>query len=169
MPRRARFDVFMCYNTADRDPVKAIDRKLKESGIVTWLDIEQLRPGLPWQRALDRQIGTIRSAAVFLGNNGPGRWQDFELESLLREFVTRKCPVIPVILPGTVATPSHPRILKAMTWVDFRLETPAPLDQLVWGITGQNLSTPAFTSDSERRATRLLQGVSGLHVRAKRY
>ena len=118
------FDVFLCHHSEDKPAVKAIRERLKERGILPWLDEWELRPGLPWQRAPGQQIKQIKSAAVFVGKNGRGPWQDLELEAFLRQFVKRDCPVIPVILEG-------------MTWIDFRLPQPDPLERLIWGITGK--------------------------------
>jgi hypothetical protein len=92
------FDVFLCHNGEDKPAVKRIGELLKERGILPWLDEWELRPGLPWQSALGQQIGQIKSAAVFVGKNGRGTWQDLELEAFLRQFVKRGCPVIPVLL-----------------------------------------------------------------------
>ena len=130
------FDVFLCHNTRDKPAVKEIGRRLKERGILPWLDVEQLQPGLPWQSALEKQIKKIRSVAVFVGKQGIGPWQDMELAAFLREFVSRKCPVIPVILLGSPKVPRLPVFLSGMIWVDFRKSEPEPMDQLVWGITG---------------------------------
>jgi len=130
------FDVFLCHNTRDKPAVKEIGRRLKERGILPWLDVEQLQPGLPWQSALEKQIKKIRSVAVFVGKQGIGPWQDMELAAFLREFVSRKCPVIPVILLGSPKVPRLPVFLSGMIWVDFRNSEPEPMDQLVWGITG---------------------------------
>jgi hypothetical protein len=46
-------------------------------------------------------------------------------------------PVIPVLLPDAPDKPELPIFLKAMTWVDFRVQDPEPLSRLIWGITGQ--------------------------------
>ncbi len=81
------FDVFLCHHSEDKPAVKEIGERLKERGILPWLDEWELRPGLPWQRALGKQIKQIKSAAVFVGKNGRGPWQDLELEAFLRQFV----------------------------------------------------------------------------------
>ncbi len=132
------FDVFLCHNSQDKQSVEDIARRLQARGLRPWLDKWELRPGLPWQRALEEQIGAIGAAAVFVGPNGPGPWQQLEQEAFLRQFVQRQCPVIPVILPGLVSAPELPAFLGSMTWVDFRLPDPDPMDQLIWGITGVN-------------------------------
>jgi hypothetical protein len=131
------FDVFLCYNSEDNPAVKEIGERLKERGILPWLDEWELRPGLPWQRLLEQQIGQIKSAAVFIGQSGIGPWQQLELEAFLREFVGRGCPVIPVLLPDAPKKPGLPVFLRGMTWVDFRKRDPDPMEQLIWGITGE--------------------------------
>jgi hypothetical protein len=130
------FDVFLCHNWADKPAVKTIAQQLMMSGVVPWLDEWELPPGRPWQPLLEQQIANIRSAAVFVGSAGLGPWQEQEINGFLRQFVRRSSPVIPVLLESAPATPTLPLFLEAMTWVDFRLRDPDPLERLVWGITG---------------------------------
>ena len=138
------FDVFLCYNTVDRPSVIEIGERLKERGILPWLDEWELRPGLPWQRLLGQQIEQIKSAAVFVGKDGVGPWQEQELEAFLRQFVRRECPVIPVILSEALREPELPIFLEGMRWVDFRTQASiqdiGPMEQLIWGITGKRRS-----------------------------
>jgi hypothetical protein len=131
------FDVFLCHNVGDKPAVMAIGRSLMANGVLPWLDQWELRPGMPWQRSLEEQIANIRAAAVFVGGSGIGPWQRQELDGFLREFSTRGCPVIPVLLPGAGGEPELPLFLRGMTWVDFRVTDPDPLLQLIWGITGR--------------------------------
>lgn len=137
------FDVFLCHNSADKQTVKQIGERLKERGILPWLDEWELRPGLPFQKALEEQIKKIKTAAVFVGKDGIGPWEDMEMLAFLRQFVKRNCPVIPVILDGCQLTPELPTFLEGMTFVDFRNQDPDPFEQLIWGITGERL-TPGF-------------------------
>ncbi len=131
------FDVFLCHNGTDKPAVKEIGAKLQEHGILPWLDEWELPPGLPWQPLVEEQIGKIKSAAVFVGKNGRGPWQDKELRAFLQQFVKRDCPVIPAILPDCENAPELPPFLESMTWVDFRKQDPDPLERLIWGITGE--------------------------------
>ena len=107
------------------------------AGIVPWLDEWELPPGRPWQPLLEQQMAHIKSAAVFVGSAGIGPWQEQEINGFLRQFVRRSSPVIPVLLENAPDTPALPLFLEAMTWVDFRLTDPDPLERLVWGITGK--------------------------------
>lgn len=131
------YDVFLCHNSADKTAVKEIGEQLKARGLLPWLDEWELRPGLPWQKVLETQIQHIKSVAVFVGTNGLGPWQDHEINAFLRQCVKRACPVIPVILPACRKVPALPLFLEGMTWVDCRQSDPPPMEQLVWGITGE--------------------------------
>jgi len=143
------FDVFLCHHKVDKPAVRKIGEQLKEHGILPWLDEWELRPGFPWQELLEQQIEHIKAAAVFVGQNGIGPWQQQELAAFLREFVSRGCPVIPVLLPAPETEtdseepknipekPKLPLFLKAMTWVDFNVKEPDPIQRLTWGITGR--------------------------------
>lgn len=131
-----RFDVFLCHNHVDKPAVKVIANALKSRGLLPWLDQWELPPGQPWQPLLERQIGNIAAAAVCVGSAGVGPWQTQELYGFLSEFVARRAPVIPVLLPGASARPELPIFLRLMTYVDFGLSDPEPMAQLEWGITG---------------------------------
>jgi hypothetical protein len=152
----ASFDVYICYHGADRLIVANINQQLQAHGIRTWFDQEQLRPGIPWQRALEMQIRKIKAVAVFISENGRGPWQDLEIQAFLRQFVRRGCIVIPVLLPTQRTsedrtarrTPRIPVFLQGFTWVDFRTNVPDPLTQLIWGITGRRKSETSEGSDA---------------------
>ncbi len=134
--RNDAFDVFMCHNSEDKPAVRDMNSRLQHRGICTWLDEEQLPPGRLWQDILEEQIGSIKAAAVFVGDSGIGPWQHMEIRAFLQEFVRRRCPIIPVILKKCQNVPQLPLFLSQLTWVDFRKDTPDPFDRLLWGITG---------------------------------
>ena len=132
-----KFDVFLCHNGGDKPAVKKIAQLLRARAVVPWLDEWELRPGEAWQSALEDQISAIKSAAIFFGEAGMGLWQQCEYRGFINEFVARRCPVIPVLLPDAPQKPKDlPLFLRALTWVDFRSSEPDPLDALIWGITG---------------------------------
>jgi hypothetical protein len=146
MKRRAgEFDVFLCHNDEDKPAVRRVHELLQERGILPWLDELDLRPGCSWQEELEKQIESIKAAAVFLGPNGVGPWQNWEMRAFLSEFVRRRCPVIPVLLPGS-ATPRQPMglpiFLKGLTWVDLRYQDEVGIDRLAWGIKGEKPEQP---------------------------
>lgn len=133
----ARFDVFLCHNSQDKDTIRDLNLRLKSQKIRTWLDEEQLRPGRPWQDELEKQIQSIDSVVIAVGKSGTGPWQDVEIRAFLSEFVRRGCPIIPLLLPDCVEIPKLPLFLNQFTWVDLRKSRPDPFKLLLWGITGK--------------------------------
>jgi hypothetical protein len=127
----AGFDVFMCHSNEDKPVIRTINQSLRAAGVRTWFDEEQLQPGRPWQPELERQIGEVRAACVFVGRNGRGPWQDMEIRAFLSEFVNRGCPVIPVLLEGAGEAPELPLFLRQMMWVDLRSNPRASLKRLI--------------------------------------
>ena len=154
------FDVFLCFNPEDKARVKAVAEQLQERGIRPWFDEQELRPGRLWQKP-EKRILQIRSAAVFVGIEGSGPWQHLEIDRLLREFVLRGRPVIPVLLPESIQPSETPSFLEGGTWVDFRKSDPDPLGQLIWGITGARPLTdrpiPRYPDSETRDLSQALQ------------
>ena len=120
--------------------MRRIAINLESRGVIVWLDEWRLAPGQLWAQALEKEIESIRSVAVFVGANGIGPWQNQEIYAFLNEFVRRGCPVIPVILRSAKKVPDLPVFLRGFTWVDFRRKNPHPIEQLIWGIRGVRAS-----------------------------
>ena len=165
MGNDAEFDVFLCHNSEDKDAVIEIAEQLEERGLRPWLDEWELPPGLSWQLALEQQIEQIATAAVFVGESGLGPWQKQEIYAFLNEFVSRGCPVIPVILQSAPKRPALPIFLKNNTWVDFRRQRPDPMERLTWGVTGKkparkrrltegNTSSPKTSGEDRKRSAK---------------
>lgn len=137
------FNVFLSHNSKDKPAVRQIAEVLKQRGLKVWLDEWELVPGRPWQDALEEIIQTTLTAAVLVGKDGLGPWEIPEMRGCLSEFVNRKLPVIPVLLPNAPNQPDLPLFLKQFTWVDLRSGlTKDGLDQLEWGITGVKPGQP---------------------------
>ena len=52
------------------------------------------------------------------------------------------------MLPDAPEQPQLPIFLRNRHWVDFRRKKPDPLEQLIWGITGQKPTTVLKTAES---------------------
>lgn len=130
-------DVFLCHNSEDKPEIRQIADELSRRGLKPWLDEREILPGTVWIEVLDRQIGTIKAAAVFVGKSGIGPWQQNEMWAFIQQFVARACPVIPVILSSATETPDLPNLLQIFDWVDFRKTDPDPYEKLIRGITGE--------------------------------
>jgi hypothetical protein len=129
------FDVFLCHNSKDKPEVKRIGEELRRRKLKVFLDEWDLPPGKFWRTALESQIQTVRSAAVFFGQHGIGDWQNVEITALLEQLVKKDRAVIPVFLPSAAPDLQLPPFLSGVTYVDFRVGAPAAMERLIWGIT----------------------------------
>jgi tetratricopeptide (TPR) repeat protein len=130
------FDVFLCYNSEDKEQVQAIAQQLKAKTIKYWLDDDQLIPGRGWISMFEDDTQGLKSVAVFVGATGTGRWQEEEIAAFLHQAVDRKIPVIPVLLENAPQQPDLPWFLKTRIWVDFRNPASNPIRLLICGIKG---------------------------------
>ena len=139
-----RFDVFLAYNTEDVDDVVAICEALRGTGIRPWIDVEQVRPGTWAQDAIQIAMRLVRTAALFLGPCGVGRWQQLEIRAFVERCVSEQLPVIPVLLPGVSDVPSELVLLRQLNHVRFvrSVHEEEPLWRLHWGITGRPTRRP---------------------------
>lgn len=147
-------DVFLSYHSADRAQVLDIRNALTERGITAFIDRECLVAGLPWPKALEDALSSVRAVVVFVGRSTDpdwlGVWQRREMWFALdrqaqEERNGRAFPVVPVLLSG--ASPST-GFLFLNTWLDLRdtRNTESSLNQLVSAIGGmpaEDTITPA--------------------------
>jgi len=133
------FDAFLSYRSADRQTVEQIAVWLKEQGLAIWFDRWKLRPGLPWQEAIEVGLKYSKSIVVFVGEGGLGPWEEPEMRVALNEQVRRGCPVIPILLPKAGDSPDIPMFLRSQQWIDMRSGWPDTHGavNLIWGITGR--------------------------------
>ena len=132
------FDVFLAHHSADKPFVREINTKLKQHGLKTWIDEEQILPGRSFQKAIQQAIPIVKTAAIILGKDGIGRWQNWEIEVLFSQLVTANKIVIPVLLPGLDEVPEDLLFLQQLRWINFKnVEDSDSLGLLMWGITGE--------------------------------
>lgn len=130
------YDVFLSHNVQDKAQVLEIARQLEARGILPWLDVREIQPGSRWQPQMAKGIEKSRAAAVLLGPSGRGPWHEAEIELIHHWSVQTGKRVIPVILDGTEEDFELPGFTKVWCTVDMRLANPDPVEQLIWGITG---------------------------------
>ncbi len=136
MPRA--FDIFLSYNSRDRVLVLQVHEALKLRDLRPWIDIESLPAGRLWQPEAEKGLRACRAAAVFIGADGIGPWENLEMRVLLTRVAQEGLPLIPVPLPGAPDKLELPPFLAELTWVDLRDGiTEAALDRLVLAIPGR--------------------------------
>jgi WD40 repeat protein len=132
------YDLFLSFNSADRQLVNGIAEGLRDAGLLPWVDARALLVGQEWQTELAGIIRRINTVAVFIGPHGLGRWQKLEVEATVDEATRRRnLKVLPVLLPGTPDGAEIPPFLDRWQFVDFREAWPPPFDRLLQAITGE--------------------------------
>jgi len=139
----SKFDVFLAHNSQDKPQVRKIAQELKRRNLNPWLDEEQIPPGRPFQDEIQKAIPLVKSAAIFLGLQGLGRWESWELRALISLCIKNNMSVIPILLPGISSLPEHLLFLEQFRWVEFAqgIDDASALDLLEWGITGRKPET----------------------------
>lgn len=122
--RRPVFDVFLSHSGADTQTVAQLADSLRKRGLMPWLDIEQVLPGVPFQPQLATGLEASRCFAVLVGAEEVGSWVHEELNAAItRSVADRSFRVFLVLLPTAPAhfdpTELH-RFLSQRTWVDLR-------------------------------------------------
>lgn len=134
------YDVFFCYNDDEEDKreIHLICDELEKNGIVPWFEEIDLRPGSSRLREIQHQMQKIKAAVVCFGNERENpRWREVQMEALLNQSFKRGCIIIPMLLKhAPQRKPQLPDFFDTR-WIDFRESNSAPIDLLIWGITGQ--------------------------------
>ena len=126
--------------------MRAIDSVLRDFEINTWLDEVDLLPGRCWKPEIQEIIATVKSVAIFIGENGFGPYQEREVEDVLLKFVSKNRPIIPVLLPNAELPGILPKFLKnsyygkdlsKFTYVDLNSQN--SMSRLILGINGNGI------------------------------
>lgn len=115
------YDLFISYNSRDRETVQRVKKSLLDRGVKTFLDIDNLTAGQMWIDELPSAIESVQAVAIFYGKHGLGPWQKREMMIALERQSkerNRNFPVIPIILPGADLTHA-PAFLLTNTCIDL--------------------------------------------------
>lgn len=133
-----QFDVFLAHSDRDKPLIRRIYRNLQNLGLRPWLDEEEIAPGASFQDEIQRAIRRVSTAAICIGSEGLGQWQEIELKALISECIDREVRVIPLLLPGVLSIPERLAFLRQYNYVAFQdAEDEQALYRLEWGITGK--------------------------------
>lgn len=122
-PNFGTIDIFLCHHSQDHFLVRRIAEALKQRSLSPWMDRNDIPAGAPFQRRIGQAILETKSAAIFFGLNGVGKWQRDEIDALHVQSKQRNLILIPVLLPGVNQIPSEFVFLQGRHWL--RLESQA--------------------------------------------
>jgi energy-coupling factor transporter ATP-binding protein EcfA2 len=139
--------LFLSFNSQDRAKVRAVHGSLKQRGVDTFFDEQNLRAGQNWPQALQEALNDCAAVAVFVGRE-IGRWQWPEIGFALdRQASEKTFPVIPVLLDGADTSRSF---LFLNTWIDLRGERfsdAETLNRLIDAAAGSGANEPGALID----------------------
>ncbi|MCA9648980.1 MAG: SUMF1/EgtB/PvdO family nonheme iron enzyme [Myxococcales bacterium] len=140
--------VFMSHSGHDKVAVRRLTEALREAGLRTWLDEDEIVPGQPWMPALEQALERSAVVLVAVGPSGLGQWQTQEMYVAIGMAVRRGRRVVPVLLPdlppGDVELPL---MLQGHSWVDLREDPERGLQRLIESLR----SGPAIVERSSSR------------------
>lgn len=116
-----REHVFISYAKEDAKEAAILNRFLAASGVKTWIDFEQLMPGVPWQTKIKEAIKDAR-ALIILGSthsiNKRGYVQN-EIKAAIDKLMEYPEGDISVIVARLDQTIPREEVLQNRQWVDL--------------------------------------------------
>ena len=92
---KKHFDVFLSYSQNDTAWVREFATTLRNSGITTWFDANDINPGEKWQEVLQQALRESNTLVVILSPNSVSSpWTFFELGAAVAD--NKK--IIPVVI-----------------------------------------------------------------------
>lgn len=133
------FDIFLAHNSHDKSEIRAICHGLRRRGLRPWFDEEQIVAGESFQKVIQFAVPVVRSAAICLGPNGLGNWQEEEVELLLDTCKKAQKRVFLALLPGVDEgdIPKELGFLKVKHWVSFGDGRNKAMHDIESGIRGE--------------------------------
>jgi hypothetical protein len=146
-------DVFISYSTDSKKWAEKLAHSLREEGLETWTDFENLNPGERWFDQVQEALDLANSYVIVVGPRAVlADWQDRECQGALeRTWSDPGKRIIPVLIGDT--TP--PAFL--MTWGAIKLE-PGRGESLAIKKAARTIKDTAAPEALERRQKKLSSG-----------
>ena len=120
--------VFLCHAREDAEQVRKINSDLRQRGILTWLDKQDLLPGDDWRRKIEEAIESSDYVLVFLSTKSIQKRGTFqrEVKYALNQMMERpngEAYIIPVLLEDCQPPKEFKDIHWSFAWKDGWFET----------------------------------------------
>ncbi len=94
MSEKRKYDVFVSYASKDLEWAREFTAALKEAGVTTWFDTQQIQPGERWQSVIEDALRESRVLIVILSSHSmKSPWTFFELGAAIADH-KRVVPVL---------------------------------------------------------------------------
>jgi hypothetical protein len=120
---QAEFLVFLCHASEDKEAVRLLHRKLRQSGFHPWLDEEELLPGQDWNAEITKILRTAHVVLVCIS-------QRFKKRGYVQKEVVRALDVAEeqpegaiFLIPVRLEDCEVPERLRRWQWVDLFRES----------------------------------------------
>lgn len=122
--RKAKYDVFICYNSKDGDWVRELLAQLEERGYTCFIAFRDLRPGDNWESVCQAIVHSRKTIVVLTPDFVDSEWCHFELRLALSLALKkeRSHQLVPVVYKKCTI----PRILRGrnyLDWENFRVKS----------------------------------------------
>ncbi|MEM7222411.1 MAG: toll/interleukin-1 receptor domain-containing protein [Pseudomonadota bacterium] len=150
-----KFDIFLSYASRNQDAAKNLARSLTERGLSVWFDVSSIPLGDPFVDRIEEGLKDSNSIAVLIDGESPGPWQQVEIRAAIQEYVSRRVPVLPILLPGRTNTLEIPLLLKGFRWVDLAADYAKGVQEIVEAVgtievpSFQDLAPPLFAVEAD--------------------
>lgn len=133
-----RYDVFLSYNSLEREAASWLEKRLKDDGFRVFLDDQALAAGAVLPGEIATAMTESGSFVVLLGPSRLGNWQDHEINVAVQlQIGNPEYRIIVLMLPGASVGHLPPALLPFLR-IDFpaALDEPEAYQRLVDGIRG---------------------------------
>ncbi len=111
--------VFLCHASADKEPVRALYRRLRDDGLQPWLDEEDLQPGQQWRREIPKAVRAADIVLVCLSNRSIAKSGYVQKEIAIALDAAEERPEGTIyIVPTWLEECEVPERLRDWQWVD---------------------------------------------------
>jgi len=119
--------IFISYSRSDGAFVDRLAEDLRNHGLATWRDTNEIAPGDNWEKAIEEGL---RSAPVLLYVSSERGVQSEWMKTEALAVIGRETRVIPLVIDD-VGADRLPLFLKALQWIDFQSDYQSALQALL--------------------------------------
>lgn len=125
---RSEMCVFLSHRSSQKPLVSQIDHELRQKGVATWLDVNDMKPGHSLVHSISTGLGNMTHFILFWSSDCvDAPWVQREIASAVTRMINDGIIVIPVKLDDTAI----PTIISDLLYVDAEGRKPAEVAEQI--------------------------------------